>query len=136
MTTSIGALPQTFQRCPHRTRSLKNLSRCFRQSLFQGVQPNDWLRYEHGLSSSRRTKQLLRWLYRDDHAVDLSAFTKELGSVRIQWTGPLTGFDANLTGKPILLSRSIASRFTELRILGVSSCAIQPVAVPPGKPST
>jgi predicted AlkP superfamily pyrophosphatase or phosphodiesterase len=40
-----------------------------------------------------------------DRAVDLSAYAKELGSVRIQWTGPLAGFDANVTDKPILLSR-------------------------------
>jgi predicted AlkP superfamily pyrophosphatase or phosphodiesterase len=141
----------------------------------QGIQPNDWLKYEHALSSSERTKQLLRWLNRDDQdradfatlyfsevdskghefgpdsqevnasiisadqaigelmeglralglaeittiiltsdhgmahitpdrAVDLSAYTKELASVRIQWTGPLAGFDANATDKPVLLS--------------------------------
>ena len=141
----------------------------------QGVQPNDWLRYEHALSSFERTQQLLRWLNRGDQdradfatlyfsevdskghefgpdspevnasiisadqaigelleglralglaeittiivtsdhgmahitpdrAVDLSAYTKELVSVRIQWTGPLAGFDANLTDKPVLLS--------------------------------
>ena len=142
----------------------------------QGIQPNDWLKYEHALSSSERTKQLLRWLNRDDQdradfatlyfsevdskghefgpdspevnasitsadqaigelleglralglaekttlivtsdhgmahitpdrAVDLSAYAKELDSVRIQWAGPLAGFDANATDKPVLLSR-------------------------------
>jgi predicted AlkP superfamily pyrophosphatase or phosphodiesterase len=40
-----------------------------------------------------------------DRAVDLSTYVKELGSVRIQWTGPLAGFDANVTDKPILFSR-------------------------------
>lgn len=146
------------------------------ESPIQGVQPNDWLSYDNALSSSDRTKQLLRWLNRDDpdradfatlyfsevdskghefgpdsaevnasivsadqaigellqglrvlglaekttivvtsdhgmahitpdRAVDLSAYTNELGSVRIQWTGPLAGFDTNLTDKPVLLSR-------------------------------
>jgi len=146
------------------------------ESPIQGIQPNDWLRYDHALSSSERTKQLLRWLDRDDQdradfatlyfsevdskghefgpdspevnlsiasadqaigelleglralglagkttlvvtsdhgmahitpdrAVDLSVYTKELGSVKIQWTGPLAGFDANVTDKPVLLSR-------------------------------
>ena len=146
------------------------------ESPIQGIQPNDWLSYDHGLSSSDRTKQLLRWLNRDgperadfatlyfsevdskghefgpdspevnasitsadqaigelvqglralgllekttlvvtsdhgmaqiasDRAVDLSTYAKELGSVKIQWTGPLAGFDANATDKPILLSR-------------------------------
>jgi predicted AlkP superfamily pyrophosphatase or phosphodiesterase len=146
------------------------------ESPIQGVQPNDWLRYEHALSSSERTQQLLRWLNRKDQdradfatlyfsevdskghefgpdspevnasitsadqaigellqglralgllekttlvvtsdhgmahitpdrAVDLSAYTKELGSVRIQWAGPLAGFDSDSTDKPILLSR-------------------------------
>lgn len=142
----------------------------------QGIQPNDWLSYDHGLSSLDRTKQLLRWLNRadqdradfatlyfsevdskghefgpdspevnaslvsadqaigelvqglralgllekttlvvtsdhgmaqiaPDRAVDLSTYAKELDSVRIQWTGPLAGFDSNPTDKPILLSR-------------------------------
>jgi predicted AlkP superfamily pyrophosphatase or phosphodiesterase len=146
------------------------------ESPIQGIQPNDWLRYEHALSSSERTQQLLRWLNRADHdradfatlyfsevdskghefgpdspevnasiasadqaigelleglralglaerttiivtsdhgmahitpdrAVDLSAYTRDLASVRIQWTGPLAGFDANVTDKPLLLSR-------------------------------
>jgi predicted AlkP superfamily pyrophosphatase or phosphodiesterase len=146
------------------------------ESPIQGIQPNDWLSYDHGLSSLDRTKQLLRWLNRDDQdradfatlyfsevdskghefgpespelnaslvsadqaigellqglrtlgllekttlvvtsdhgmaqiapdrAVDLSTYAKELGSVRIQWTGPLAGFDTNVTDKPILLSR-------------------------------
>lgn len=146
------------------------------ESPIQGIQPNDWLSYDHGLSSLDRTKQLLRWLNRDnpdradfatlyfsevdskghefgpdspelnaslvsadqaigellqglrtlsllekttlvvtsdhgmaqiapDRAVDLSTYTKELDSVRIQWTGPLAGFDSNPTDKPILLSR-------------------------------
>ncbi|MEI7571440.1 MAG: alkaline phosphatase family protein [Alcaligenaceae bacterium] len=142
----------------------------------QGIQPNDWLRYNHSLSSSDRTKHLLSWLNREDQdradfatlyfsevdskghefgpnslevnasiasadhaigellqglralglaekttlvvtsdhgmaqitpdrAVDLSAYPSELDSVRIQWTGPLAGFDTNMTDKPILLSR-------------------------------
>jgi predicted AlkP superfamily pyrophosphatase or phosphodiesterase len=146
------------------------------ESPIQGIQPNDWLSYDHGLSSLDRTKQLLRWLNRadqdradfatlyfsevdskghefgpdspevnasitsadqaigelvqglralgllekttlvvtsdhgmaqiaPDRAVDLSTYTKELDSVRIQWTGPLAGFDSNPTDKPILLSR-------------------------------
>ena len=146
------------------------------ESPIQGIQPNDWLSYDHGLSSLDRTKQLLRWLNRDDperadfatlyfsevdskghefgpdspevnasitsadqaigelvqglralgllekttlvvtsdhgmaqiapdRAVDLSTYANELGSVKIQWTGPLAGFDANATDKPILLSR-------------------------------
>ena len=40
-----------------------------------------------------------------DRVIDLSAFTIALDSVRIQWTGPLAGFETNLTDKPILLSR-------------------------------
>lgn len=146
------------------------------EALNQGIQPDDWLSYDNNLSSSDRTKQLLRWLNREDpvradfatlyfsevdskghefgpdspevnasitsadqaiselleglralglterttlivtsdhgmahitpdRAVDLSAYTKELDSVRIQWAGPLAGFDSNSTDKPILLSR-------------------------------
>ena len=146
------------------------------EALNQGIQPHDWLSYDNNLSSSDRTKQLLRWLNREDperadfatlyfsevdskghefgpdspevnasitsadqaigelleglralgllkkttlivtsdhgmahitpdRAVDLSAYTKELDSVRLQWAGPLAGFDSNPTDKPILLSR-------------------------------
>ncbi len=142
----------------------------------QGIQPDDWLRYNHSLSSSDRTQHLLGWLNREDQdradfatlyfsevdskghefgpdspevnasiasadqaigellqglralglaekttlvvtsdhgmaqiapnrAIDLSVYVSELGSVRIQWTGPLAGFETNLTDKPILLSR-------------------------------
>jgi predicted AlkP superfamily pyrophosphatase or phosphodiesterase len=146
------------------------------ESLNQGIQPHDWLRYDNSLSSSDRTKQLLRWLSREDpdradfatlyfsevdskghefgpdspevnasiasadraigelleglqtrglaqkttlivtsdhgmahitleRAIDLSGYTIGLSSVKIQWTGPLAGFDANPSDKPILLSR-------------------------------
>lgn len=146
------------------------------ESLNQGIQPHDWLRYDNSLSSSDRTKQLLRWLSREDsdradfatlyfsevdskghefgpdspevnasiasadraigellqglqarglaqkttliitsdhgmahitpeRVVDLSAYTSGLGSVKIQWAGPLAGFDANPSDKPVLLSR-------------------------------
>ena len=40
-----------------------------------------------------------------DRVVDLSAYTTGLDSVRIQWAGPLSGFEVNATDKPILLSR-------------------------------
>ena len=146
------------------------------ESLNQGIQPHDWLRYDNNLSSSDRTKQLLRWLNRADpdradfatlyfsevdskghefgpdspevnasiasadraigellqglqaqglaqkttlvvtsdhgmahitpeHTIDLSAYTTALASVKVQWSGPLAGFDANPSDKPILLSR-------------------------------
>jgi len=146
------------------------------ESLNQGIQPHDWLRYDNNLSSSDRTKQLLRWLNRADpdradfatlyfsevdskghefgpdspevnasiasadqaigellqglqaqglaqkttlvvtsdhgmahitpeHTIDLSAYTTALASVKIQWAGPLAGFDVNPSDKPILLSR-------------------------------
>jgi len=146
------------------------------ESLNQGIQPHDWLRYDNNLNSSDRTKQLLRWLNRDDadradfatlyfsevdskghefgpdspevnasiasadraigellqglqarclaqkttliitsdhgmahitpeRAIDLSEYTTALGSVKIQWAGPLAGFDVNSGDKPVLLSR-------------------------------
>ena len=146
------------------------------ESLNQGIQPHDWLRYDNNLSSSDRTKQLLRWLNRADpdradfatlyfsevdskghefgpdspevnasiasadraigellqglqaqglaqkttlvvtsdhgmahitpeRTIDLSAYTTGLASVKIQWAGPLAGFDVNPSDKPILLSR-------------------------------
>ena len=146
------------------------------ESLNQGIQPHDWLRYDNNLNSSDRTKQLLRWLNRDDadradfatlyfsevdskghefgpdspevnasiasadraigellqglqarglaqkttliitsdhgmahitpeRAIDLSAYTTALSSVKIQWAGPLAGFDVNSGDKPVLLSR-------------------------------
>ena len=40
-----------------------------------------------------------------NRVIDLSVYTSGLESVRIQWTGPLSGFETNLTDKPILLSR-------------------------------
>lgn len=146
------------------------------EALNQGMQPDDWLRYDDNLSSSDRSKQLLRWLNRDDQdradfatlyfsevdskghefgpdspevnlsitnvdlaigellkglrdlglaekttlvvtsdhgmtqitpdrVIDLSAYTKGLSSVRIQWAGPLAGFAADQIDKPVLLSR-------------------------------
>jgi predicted AlkP superfamily pyrophosphatase or phosphodiesterase len=40
-----------------------------------------------------------------ERAIDLSGYTIGLSSVKIQWTGPLAGFDANPSDKPDLLSR-------------------------------
>lgn len=146
------------------------------ESLNQGIQPHDWLRYDNNLSSSDRTKQLLRWLNREDperadfatlyfsevdskghefgpdspevnasiasadraigelvqglqtrglaqkttlivtsdhgmaqitpeRAIDLSTYAEGLGSAKIQWTGPLAGFEVGPGDKPALLSR-------------------------------
>ena len=39
-----------------------------------------------------------------DHAIDLSVYAKGVESAKIQWTGPLAGYDVNTSDTPILLN--------------------------------
>ena len=40
-----------------------------------------------------------------EHVIDLSIVTKDVASAKVQWTGPLAGFDVNATDKTALLDK-------------------------------
>ena len=69
------------------------------EAVNHGMQPTDWLRYDNNLNSLGRAQQLLRWLDRPDQSrADFAA------SAKIQWTGPLAGYDVSAADKPVLLN--------------------------------